>query len=66
MKPIFNWAGADLVRQQKLREARKVAQKRHKKVYNSERYSDPTYREAILEKQKMKRNENKKPSTRTL
>ena len=55
MKPKFNWAGSSLIRQQKLRDARKIATKRNKKVYNAERYSDPDYREAILEKQRTKR-----------
>lgn len=42
-------------RQKKLREARTEAKKRKKKVANAERYADPDYREAILEKQRMKR-----------
>jgi hypothetical protein len=55
MKPKFNWAGSSLNRQKKLREARTEAKKRKKKVYNAERYADPIYREAILEKQRTKR-----------
>lgn len=52
MKPKFNWAGQSLINARKLAEARKVDKQRKKKVYNAERYSDPVYREAILERQK--------------
>jgi hypothetical protein len=52
MKPKFNWAGQSLINARKLAEARKIDKQRKKKVYNAERYADPVYREAILEKQK--------------
>lgn len=55
MKPKFNWAGQSLINARKLAEARKVDKQRKKKVYNAERYSDPVYRKAINERQRMRR-----------